>query len=130
VTKQKVTFEDGPDQLRTGYVVDRRFMRRPALEYPPLPSSSHSRFTPLWYQRKSADMISQNADRRVLASQRQVMQYLRAGDRSIVGKLPIAAMAGALNRLAEYGWIERRGAGKRSEVKLTPAGLAALQAPI
>jgi hypothetical protein len=75
-------------------------------------------------------MISQNADRRVLASQRQVMQYLRAGDWNIVGKLPIAATAGALNRLAEYGWIERRGAGKRSEVQLTPAGLAALQAPI
>jgi hypothetical protein len=74
-------------------------------------------------------MIGQNADRRVLASQRQVMQYLRAGDWNIVGKLPIAT-AGALHRLAEYGWIERRGAGQRSEIKLTPAGLAALQAPI
>ena len=75
-------------------------------------------------------MISQNADRRVLASQRQVMQYLRSGDWNIVAKLPIAATAGALNRLADYGWIERRGGGSRSEIKLTPAGLAALQAPI
>ena len=54
-------------------------------------------------------MISQNADRRVLASQRQVMQYLRAGDWNIVAKLPVATTAGALNRLADYGWIERRG---------------------
>ena len=75
-------------------------------------------------------MISQNADRRVLASQRQVMQYLRAGDWNIVAKLPVAATAGALNRLADYGWIERRGGGPRSEIKLTAAGLAALQAPI
>jgi hypothetical protein len=77
-----------------------------------------------------ADVISQNADRRVLASQRQVMQYLRSGDWNIVAKLPIAATAGALNRLADYGRIERRGGGSRSEIKFTPAGLAALQAPI
>jgi hypothetical protein len=75
-------------------------------------------------------MISQNADRRVLASQRQVMQYLRAGDWNIVAKLPVTATAGALNRLADYGWIERRGGGPRSEIKLIAAGLAALQAPI
>jgi hypothetical protein len=75
-------------------------------------------------------MISKNADRRVLSSQRQVMQYLRSGDWKIVAKLPIAATAGALSRLADYGWIERRGGGLRSEIKLTPAGLAALQAPI
>jgi hypothetical protein len=75
-------------------------------------------------------MIHQNADRRVLASQRQVMQYLRSGDRNIVAKLPVAATAGALDRLAHYGWIERRGGGQRSEIKLTAAVLAALQAPI
>lgn len=76
------------------------------------------------------DMISKNADRRVLASQRQVMQYLRAGDWNVVTKLPVATTAGTLNRLANYGWIERRGGGPRSEIKLTSAGLAALQAPI
>jgi hypothetical protein len=75
-------------------------------------------------------MISKSADRRVQASQRQVMQYLRSGDWNIVAKLPIAATAGALNRLAYYGWIERRGGGLRSEIKLTAAGLAALRAPI
>jgi hypothetical protein len=75
-------------------------------------------------------MISQTADRRVQASQRQVMQYLRSCDWKIVAKLPVAATAGTLRRLIDYGWIERRGGGQRSEIKLTPAGLAALQAPI
>jgi hypothetical protein len=75
-------------------------------------------------------MISKNPDRRVPSSQRQVMQYLRSGDWNIVAKLPVAATAGALNRLADYGWIERRGGGQRSEIKLTAAGLAALQTPI
>jgi hypothetical protein len=75
-------------------------------------------------------MISQNADRRVLASQRQVMQYLRSCDWNTVAKLPVAATAGTLRRLTDYGWIERRGGGPRSEIKLTPTGLAALQAPI
>jgi hypothetical protein len=75
-------------------------------------------------------MISKNADRRVKASQRQVMQYLRSGGWNIVAKLPVAATTGTLNRLTDYGWIERRGGGPRSEIKLTPAGLAALQAPI
>jgi hypothetical protein len=62
-------------------------------------------------------MISKNADRRVQASQRQVMQYLRSGDWNIVAKLPVAATTRALNRLADYGWIERRGGGTQSEIK-------------
>jgi hypothetical protein len=75
-------------------------------------------------------MTGRNADRRVSASERQVMQHLRSGDWIIVAKLTVPATTGALNRLADYGWIERRGAGPRSEIKLTTAGLAALQAPI
>ncbi|MGA2999659.1 hypothetical protein [Bradyrhizobium sp.] len=75
-------------------------------------------------------MIIENTDRRVQASQRQVMQYLRLCDWNIVAKLPVAATAGTLRQLTNYGWIERRGGGQRSEIKLTPAGLAALQAPI
>jgi hypothetical protein len=75
-------------------------------------------------------MISQNADRRVRAGERQVMQYLRSCDWNIVAELPVAATAGTLRRLTDYGWIERQGGGPRSEIKLTPAGLAALQAPI
>jgi hypothetical protein len=75
-------------------------------------------------------MISQTADRRVRAGERQVMQYLRSCDWNIVAELPVAATAGTLRRLTDYGWIERQGGGQRSEIKLTPAGLAALQAPI
>jgi hypothetical protein len=65
-----------------------------------------------------------------LASERQVMQCLRSGDWNIVAKLPVSATVGTLNRLNGYGWIKRRGGGPRSEIKLIPAGLAALQAPI
>jgi hypothetical protein len=75
-------------------------------------------------------MISENADRRVRASQRQVMQYLRSCEWNIVAKLPVAATAGMLRQLTDYGWIEQRGSGPRSEIKLTTAGLEALQAPI
>ncbi len=76
-------------------------------------------------------MSCENADRRVRASQRQVMQYLRSCDWNIVAELPVAATAGTLRRLTDYGWIERRGGGgPRSEIKLTTAGLTALQAPI
>ena len=66
----------------------------------------------------------------VNAIQRQLLQYLRAGDWVLLSKLPIAVGQGSLDRLAESGWIERRGSGPQSEIKLTPAGLEALQAPI
>jgi hypothetical protein len=58
------------------------------------------------------------------------MQYLRSGDWKIATKLPVVASDHMLNQIAEYGWIERRNSGERSEIKLTSAGLAALQAPI
>ena len=66
----------------------------------------------------------------VNAIQRQLMQYLRAGDWVLLSKVPLSIGQGTLNRLAENGWIERRGGGPRSEIKLTPAGLVALQTPI
>ena len=66
----------------------------------------------------------------VNAIQRQLMQYLRAGDWVLLSKVPLSIGQGTLNRLAENGWIERRGGGPRSEIKLTPAGLLALQQPI
>ncbi len=66
----------------------------------------------------------------VNAIQRQLMQYLRAGDWVLFSKVPLSIGQGTLNRLAENGWIERRGGGPRSEVKLTAAGLEALQAHI
>ena len=76
-------------------------------------------------------MIDKNGGRRVQASERQVMHYLRSGHWNIVAELPVPATAGTLNRLNDCGWIERRGGGgPRSEIKRTPAGLSALQAPI
>ena len=75
-------------------------------------------------------MISKNAGPTVKAVQRQLMQYLRSGDWKLVATLPVVASAGTLNRLTDYGWIERRGGGPQAEIKLTPAGLLALRTPI
>jgi hypothetical protein len=66
----------------------------------------------------------------VNATQRQVMQYLRSGDWMLVSKLPIPVGQRTLDRIVEKDWIERRGGGPRSEIKLTPSGLKALQTPI
>jgi hypothetical protein len=66
----------------------------------------------------------------VNATQRQLMQYLRAGDWVLVSKLPIPVGQRTLDRIAENGWIERRSGGAGSEIKLTPSGLVALQTPI
>jgi hypothetical protein len=67
---------------------------------------------------------------RVMSGQRQLMQYLRSGDWKIVASLPVVASEKMLKQITDYGWIERRSTGPRSEIKLTPAGLAAIQAPI
>ena len=71
------------------------------------------------------------ADARVVtAPQRQLMQYLRAGDWVMVSKLPTVVGQRTFDRITQNGWIERRGNGPRSEIKLTPAGLAVLRIPI
>lgn len=75
-------------------------------------------------------MINESPEPTVNAMQRQLMQYLRSGDWKLVAKLPVSASPVMLNRIADYGWIERRGGGSRSEIKLTPAGLVALQTPV
>ena len=66
----------------------------------------------------------------VNAIQRQVMHYLRSGDWKSVAELPVSASLGTLKGICEKGWIERRGGGPRSEIKLTPSGLLALKAKI
>lgn len=66
----------------------------------------------------------------VNARQRQLMQYLRAGDWVLVSKVPVAVGERMLDHISENGWIERQGTGSRREIKLTPAGLMALQTPI
>ncbi len=75
-------------------------------------------------------MITKMPGPTVNARQRQLMQYLRSGEWVLVSKIPVAASRGTLDRIAQNGWIERRGGGPRSEIKLTSAGLVALQMPI
>ena len=81
-------------------------------------------------QRAKAKMIDKTREPTVTAMHRQLMQYLRSGDWKSVTKIPVSASPTTLNRISSYGWIERRGAGARAEIKLTPAGLVALQARI
>jgi hypothetical protein len=66
----------------------------------------------------------------VNAIQRQAMQYLRAGNWVLVSKLPNPIGERTFDRILQNGWIERQGTGPRLEIKITPAGLAALQAPV
>jgi predicted metalloprotease len=37
---------------------------------------------------------------------------------------------GLLERLIRHGWIERRSVGRHPEIKITPAGVAAMRAKI
>jgi hypothetical protein len=66
----------------------------------------------------------------VKALHRQLMQYLRSGDWKIVAKLPIVASDYMLIQLIGNGWIEQRGDGAKAEIKITKAGLLALQTPV
>ena len=75
-------------------------------------------------------MTDKSPEPSVTSVQRQLMQYLGSGDWKILTKIPVFASRTTLNRITQNGWIERRGGGPRSEIKLTPAGLAALQARI
>jgi hypothetical protein len=54
------------------------------------------------------------------------MHYLRSGHCNIVAKLPVQTTVGTVVGGSNGG----AAGGPRSEIKLTPAGLAALQAPI
>lgn len=61
---------------------------------------------------------------------RQVMDHLRSGEWKLAAKLPVLASEYALDRMVASGWIERRGSREKAEIRLTPAGLDALKAPI
>lgn len=52
-----------------------------------------------------------------------MMQYPRPGNWILISKLPVPIGDVAIVRIADNGWIERRGTDPRYEIKLTPAGL-------
>jgi hypothetical protein len=64
------------------------------------------------------------------AMYRQVMEHLRSREWKTVHKLPVPVSPNMLERTESCGWIERRGDGPQTEIRLTPAGLTALRAPI
>lgn len=61
---------------------------------------------------------------------RQVMDHLRSGEWKFAAKLPVLASEYALDRMVASGWIERRGSREKAEIRLAPAGLDALKAPV
>jgi hypothetical protein len=79
--------------------------------------------------RREHDQQDCGTDRHVKSGQRQLMEHLRSGDWTSVAKLPVVASDYMPNQFVGYGWIEQRGDGAKAEIKLTAAGLLALQAP-
>jgi hypothetical protein len=63
-------------------------------------------------------------------SQRAVMQYLSLSEWKPVFHLPVPAGEVMVDRIHSLGWIELRGMKPRTEVRLTPLGLAAMRMPI
>ena len=60
-------------------------------------------------------------------SQRTVMQCLSLDDWKVVAHLPVPVGDLMVNRLLDYGWIEVRGEKQHTAIRLTPAGLKAMQ---
>lgn len=62
-------------------------------------------------------------------SQRTVLQYLSLTEWKLAYRLPVRAGEMMLSRLAHFGWIETRGENHLTEIRLTEAGLRAMQRP-
>jgi hypothetical protein len=60
-------------------------------------------------------------------SQRTVMQCLSLDDWKVVAHLPVPVGDLMVSRLLDYGWIEVRGEKQHTAIRLTPAGLKAMQ---
>jgi hypothetical protein len=61
---------------------------------------------------------------------RTVLQHLSLTDWKLAARLPIPASEMTLSRLVHQNWIEIRGEGKHTEVRLTGAGLKAMRSRI
>ncbi len=68
--------------------------------------------------------------RRPKAFDRLIMQRLRTDQWLNPNTHNIAVSKHLLNKLTVLGWIEHRGEGQALELRLTPAGLEALRAPV
>ena len=62
-------------------------------------------------------------------SQRALMQYLSLTEWQVASHLPVPASPAMIDRIRDHGWIEFRGIGLRTEIRLTPLGQAAMRAP-
>jgi hypothetical protein len=60
-------------------------------------------------------------------AQRTVLQCLNLDDWKIVAHLPVPLGERTLSRMREYGWVETRGEKQHLSIRLTPAGLDAMQ---
>ena len=65
----------------------------------------------------------------VNAIQRPLLNHLRSGGWAVISELPVPVGEATIDRVVKNGWAERRGDGLMSEIKLTSAGLDALQQP-
>jgi hypothetical protein len=75
-------------------------------------------------------MTNKNSDEVPNMRQRTVLQQLSLADWRMVDRLPVSAGEATLSRLLHHGWIESRGEKHRATVRLTQAGLKAMQSPI
>ena len=57
------------------------------------------------------------------------MNHLRFGGWAAISKLPVLVGQATIERVVKNGWVERRGDGPSSEIKITEAGLVALLTP-
>jgi hypothetical protein len=60
-------------------------------------------------------------------AQRTVLQCLDLDDWKIVSHLPVPVGERTLSRMCEYGWVETRGEKQHMSIRLTLAGLNAMQ---
>jgi len=60
-------------------------------------------------------------------TQRTILQCLNLDDWKIVAPLPIPVGEMMLIRMCDYGWVETRGEKQHTAIRLTPAGLKAMQ---
>jgi hypothetical protein len=63
-------------------------------------------------------------------SQQALMQHLSLDNWKIASRLPIPVGELMLSCIREYGWIEIQGEKQNTAIRLTAAGLKAMQSPI